>query len=96
MVLTVMDFLIQFDIVATNNSWDSQEKGKRLCSALKKSAREVLSILGRRRAMNYRALVQELLKRHNPREQESKYSIQLMSKKYDKRTEDLPKFAQSL
>ena len=92
----ILDYLLQFQITAEYNRWSLRETGRRLAGSLRKDACEVLSILGRKRAQNYHALVKALMKRFCPSGLESKFAIELMSKKYNKRKESLPQFAQSL
>jgi hypothetical protein len=81
----VRDYLLQFDIIAGVNGWDTKLRGQRLAGSLTEGAREVLGALGARRASRYKYLVPALLKKYSPEGQEAKYIVQLMNRKCSKK-----------
>ena len=91
-----LDYCLQFELIAEDNNWNAEEMGRRLAGSLRGSATIVLGLLGKRRARSYRSLVKALMKRFHPTGMETRYAIELMSKRFNKKKEDLPKFGQDL
>ena len=89
------DYLVQFNIAATLNSWDDSQKAMELATSLEGNARAILADLSPDQQLNFEALVCKLTQRFEPEGQLRIYQSQLQSRKR-KRSESIPELIQEI
>lgn len=90
-----LDYLVQFEMVASLNKWDAEEMACELAVALRGTAQGVLSILTPEQRVNYQMLVNALTARFHPDNLTEIYKAEIKGR-LRKKEESLPELAQDI
>ena len=92
----IKTFMKQFASAVKDNRWSKVRAGRKLAASLKGEAADVLNQLDDGEDEDYDVIMEALKYEYDPPGLESKYSMQLMNKKFNSKRETVQSYASSL